>query len=74
MGLLERLGFRYEDGAKTPDERTHPTRAFRSVSRRTVVGRPFERRRQPGGVVEVSAVRGDRGWLREHDYSVVAAP
>jgi hypothetical protein len=66
MGLLERLGFRYEDGAKAPDERRHPTRAFRPVSRRTVDGRPFERRRQPGGVVEVSAVRGDGGWLREH--------
>ena len=29
MGLLERLGLRYEDGAPAPEERGHPTRATR---------------------------------------------
>ena len=32
MGLLERLGLRYEDGAPAPEERGHPTRATRPHS------------------------------------------
>jgi hypothetical protein len=70
MGLLERLA----DGVFDARRATHKRRtksdesseARLAPSLQAVPPERIRRRRQPGGVVEVSAVRRDRRGLREH--------
>src|SRR5512132_2517606 len=74
IGLLEGLGVRYDHGATAPEKRGNPSRAFPCAGRPCQHRLTFERRRQPGGVVELSAVRSDRRGLRAHAVSVVDEP